>query len=184
MDVNETVGTVTATDFLAEVKSNLLRIEPIELFHKITESSDELEDVTAINIKTYVVENLKSPVDALVSKGMSDSQQGVITQYRNKSYEYLEQVSLHRRRLELFENFANDPNGVINSLVMLKTKDEKAGRFGVSKSLDGEERRKDVFKAPWMEEIVTRIDLKNAFSQATKDAERIAEERAKRQKES
>lgn len=96
----------------------------------------------------------------------------------------MEQVSLHRRRLELFENFANDPNGVINSLVMLKTKDEKAGRFGVSKSLDGEERRKDVFKAPWMEEIVTRIDLKNAFSQATKDAERIAEERAKRQKES
>ncbi|KAJ8902287.1 hypothetical protein NDN08_006694 [Rhodosorus marinus] len=184
MAVNETVETVTAMDFLAEVKSNLLRIEPIELSHKINESSDELEDVTAVNIKTYVVENSRSPVDALASKGMSDTEQGVIMQYRNKSYEYLEQVSLHRRRLELFENFANDPNGVINSLVMLKTKDEKAGRFAPSKSLDGEERRKDVFKAPWMEEIVTRIDLKNAFSQATKDTERIAEERAKRQKES
>mmetsp|Transcript_4540 Transcript_4540/g.6306 ORF Transcript_4540/g.6306 Transcript_4540/m.6306 type:complete len:107 (-) Transcript_4540:223-543(-) len=105
-------------------------------------------------------------------------------QYRNKSYEYLEQVALHKRRLELFENFASDPNGVINSLVMTKTKDEKAGRFAVSKSLDGEERRKDVFKLPWMEEIVTRIDLKNAFTQASKDTERIAEERAKRQKES
>lgn len=54
MDVNETVGTVTATDFLAEVKSNLLRIEPIELFHKITESRYESERVLRRWVPLYL----------------------------------------------------------------------------------------------------------------------------------
>lgn len=97
-----------------------------------------------------------------------------LAQFRNKSWEYLEQVSIHRRKQELLDSYGKDAKGVIDSIVMSKTKDEKTGRLFGGRGFDHEQQqKKDLLKAPWVPEILTRIAIKSAINSANREIEEV-----------
>eukprot|EP00190_Bangiopsis_sp_CCMP1999_P002215 CAMPEP_0198735766 /NCGR_PEP_ID=MMETSP1475-20131203/61629_1 /TAXON_ID= ORGANISM="Unidentified sp., Strain CCMP1999" /NCGR_SAMPLE_ID=MMETSP1475 /ASSEMBLY_ACC=CAM_ASM_001111 /LENGTH=523 /DNA_ID=CAMNT_0044499483 /DNA_START=46 /DNA_END=1614 /DNA_ORIENTATION=- len=173
LEVEEDGRTIAIMELINEVKCHLVPIKPIVVSHQITTTKDRADGMTALNVKVYVTENYRPPNTVLASQGFSDVNSSETTQYRNKSYEYLEQASVHNRRVELLENYAKNPKATVDSIVMAKTKDEKSGRLLGKGFENPDEKRKDPLKAPWVAEVSSRMALKSAIENANKEVEEL-----------
>lgn len=149
-------------------KTHMLLLEPLEVEYSIRLSGNVVDNQDVYDIQVNVEDRaLQESAKKSGIFGLTFPVSAEYTALKEKHYEALAKIALHKRRRDFFEGFCKNPCEFINHLVLSQTRDLKVLGGSTGRNPE-EERRASFYQQQWVHEAIPRYLLRKAIADTAK----------------
>lgn len=149
-------------------RTHMLLQEPLEVGYDVRLSGNVVDNQDVYDIQVNVEDRvLQESAKKSGIFGLTFPVSAEYTALKEKHYEALAKIALHKRRRDFFEGFCANPCEFINHLVLSQTRDLKVLGGSTGRNPE-EERRAAFYQQQWVHEAIPRYLLRKAIADTAK----------------